>query len=105
MAKALKRISNVTTIRFSDDYTRIIIDMAAKLSNQTRTGFLLSVARKEAEEIIKEHKNTMKEVETFVLSQQASEVFVNSLLNPAQPNRALQKLAKDYKRASIVDRT
>jgi predicted transcriptional regulator len=36
MATAVKKVSNTTTIRFDDDYTRQVIDMAAELLNQTR---------------------------------------------------------------------
>jgi hypothetical protein len=55
MATAVKKVSNATTIRFDDDYTRQVIDMAAGLLNQTRAGFLLSVARERAESVIRIH--------------------------------------------------
>jgi uncharacterized protein (DUF1778 family) len=60
MLSTVNRQQNATTIRFDDDYTRQVIDTAAKLLNQTRTSFLLSVARERAEAItsaMRDYKN------------------------------------------------
>jgi uncharacterized protein (DUF1778 family) len=101
MAAAVKKASNATTIRFDDDYTRQVIDMAAELMNQTRTGFLLSVARERAESVIRERKQTMGEIKTLMLSPEASLDIANTLDNPSKPNKALKKAMKEYKRANI----
>lgn len=96
---AIKNSKNATTIRFEDEYTRRVIDKAAELTGQTRTGFLLSVARREAEEVIRERMNTMQEVESLILSPKASLDLAENLLNPQKPNKALIKAMKEYKKA------
>jgi uncharacterized protein (DUF1778 family) len=101
MTAALKKASNATTIRFDDDYTRQVIDMAAALLNQTRTGFLLSVAREHAESVIRERKQIMGEIKTLMLSPEASLDIAKTLDNPPKPNRALKKAMKDYEQANI----
>jgi uncharacterized protein (DUF1778 family) len=101
MVKPAKKTSNATTIRFDDDYTRKVIDTAAQLLNQTRTGFLLSVARDRAEEVIREQLQIRQEIETLVLSPRASLAFVQSLEKPPRPNKALKKAMNDYKTAHI----
>jgi uncharacterized protein (DUF1778 family) len=101
MVKSAKKTSNATTIRFDDDYTRKVIDTAAQLLNQTRTGFLLSVARERAEEVIREQLQTRQEIETLILSPKASLDFVNALEKPPRPNKALKKAMNDYKAVRI----
>jgi uncharacterized protein (DUF1778 family) len=95
---------NVTTIRFDDDYTRQVIDEAARLLRQTRTGFLLSVARERAEEVIKERAQIMREIEGLILSPRASLDMVQTLENPPKPNWALSKALEDYKKTKIERR-
>ncbi|MDR1948427.1 MAG: DUF1778 domain-containing protein [Spirochaetaceae bacterium] len=104
MASVEKRPQNATTIRFGDEYTRQVIDKAAELLNQTRTGFLLSVARERAETIIKERARTRSEIETLLLSPQASLDIVKTLENPPKPNKALTGAMKNYKDARIKRR-
>jgi uncharacterized protein (DUF1778 family) len=101
MTTAVKKASNATTIRFDDDYTRQVIDMAAELLNQTRTGFLLSVARERAESVIRERKQTMGEIKTLMLSPEASLDIAKTLDNPPKPNKALKRAMKDYEQANI----
>jgi uncharacterized protein (DUF1778 family) len=101
MATAVKKVSNATTIRFDDDYTRQVIDMAAELLNQTRTGFLLSVARERAESVIRERKQAMGEIKTLMLSPEASLDIAKTLDNPPKPHKALKKAMKDYDKANI----
>jgi uncharacterized protein (DUF1778 family) len=101
MATAVKKVSNATTIRFGDDYTRQVIDMAAELLNQTRTSFLLAAARERAETVIKERKQTMGEIKTLMLSPAASLDIAKTLDNPPKPNNALKKAMKDYEQANI----
>jgi uncharacterized protein (DUF1778 family) len=90
------RSLNATTIRFDDDYTRRVIDKAAELLNQSRTGFLLSVARERAEAVIRERMRTMREIETLILSPEASLDIVTALENPSPPNEALKGAMTDY---------
>ncbi|GHT55187.1 hypothetical protein FACS1894109_01260 [Spirochaetia bacterium] len=104
MASTANRQQNATTIRFDDDYTRHVIDTAAGLLNQTRTGFLLSVARERAEAVIRERAKTMQEIEILILSPEASLDIVTTLENPPKPNKAITKAMRDYKNAKIDHR-
>jgi uncharacterized protein (DUF1778 family) len=101
MATVAKKASNATTIRFDDDYTRQVIDMAAELLNQTRTGFLLSVARERAESVIRERNQTMGEIKTLMLSPEASLDIAKTLNKPPEPNKALKQAMQDYEQANI----
>lgn len=96
MATADKQPQKTTTIRFDDDYTRKVIDKAAELLHQTRTGFLLSVARERAEAVIKEQTQTRREIEMLLLSPAASLDIAKTLANPPKPNRALKKAMREY---------
>jgi uncharacterized protein (DUF1778 family) len=98
MATMAKNQLKTTTIRFDDDYTRQVIDKAAELLHQTRTGFLLSVAREKAEAVIKERAGTMREIESLILSPAASLAMIKALENPPEPNRAIKKAMKEYKK-------
>jgi uncharacterized protein (DUF1778 family) len=93
-----------TTIRFNDEYTRQVIDKAAALLNQTRTGFLLSAAREYAEAVIRKRTQTMQEIETLILSPEASLDVARTLENPPKPNSALKRAMKDYRQANIEHR-
>ncbi|MDR1971409.1 MAG: DUF1778 domain-containing protein [Treponema sp.] len=104
MASIEKGPQYATTIRFDDEYTRRVIDKAAELLNQTRTGFLLSVAREKAEAVIKERSQTKSEIETLLLSPQASLDIAKALENPPKPNKALTGAMKNYKNARIEHR-
>ena len=84
-----------TTIRF-DEYTRQVVDKAASLLNQSRTSFLLSIAREHAEAVIKERTETMREMETLVLSPKASLDVVSTLEKPPRPNKAARKAMQTY---------
>ncbi len=55
------------------------------------TEFIISSAREKANSIIKEHN-------TILASKKDREIFFNALMNPPEPNSALQKAAKSYKR-------
>jgi uncharacterized protein (DUF1778 family) len=96
MATTEKRPQNATTIRFDDEYTRQVIDKAAALLHQTRTGFLLSVARERAEAVIKEQTQTRQEIEMLILSPAASLDMVRNLEDPPRPNKALKNAMKSY---------
>jgi uncharacterized protein (DUF1778 family) len=104
MVNIVNRRQHATTIRFDDDYTRQVIDTAAELLNQTRTGFLLSVARERAEAIIKERTKTMREIEMLILSPEASLDIVETLESSPKPNKAITNAMRDYKNVKIAHR-
>ena len=86
-----------TTIRFPDPYSLKVIDKAAELTHQTRTGFLISIAVEKAEEIIKQKLATKQEVENLMLlSPEASQHLAERLLKPSKPNKALMKAMHEY---------
>ena len=85
---------NSTTIRM-DDYTKTVLDRAAKYTNQTRTGFILSVALEKAEQVIKERAETMREVVSIVLDEEDSEIFLTALESEFKRTQALIDLKRD----------
>jgi len=93
--------SSAMTLRFEDDYTRRVIEKAASLLNQTRTGFLISVARKRAEEVIRERAEVMQEIETLLLSPEESQLLAKRLENPKKPNPQLVRLMKDFEESGL----
>ena len=72
-----------------------LIQHAADLLGSSLTDFVISSIQEEAKKIIREH-------EIITLTARESKDFVNSLLNPPEPNVALKKAAKRYN-AFIVD--
>jgi uncharacterized protein (DUF1778 family) len=84
------------TLRFTDPYSIRVIDHAAFLSNQTRSGFLLSAAQEKAEEIIRNKSNIRTEIESMIISPEAYEKVINRLENPKKPTKRLVKAMKDY---------
>jgi uncharacterized protein (DUF1778 family) len=84
------------TLRFTDPYVIKVIDHAAFLSNQTRTGFLLAAAQEKAEEIIRNKSNVRSEIETMLVSPEAYEKVIEKLANPQKPTKKLVKAMKDY---------
>jgi len=94
MSIASKRSQYATTIRFDDEYTLLVIDRAAALLNQTRTGFLLSVAREKAEEVIKERTETMQQITSMILSPEASLSVAKTHSDSPKPNKARRKLIR-----------
>ena len=95
---------NTTTIRM-DDYTKAILDRAAKLANQTRTAFILTVALEKAEQIIKERAITMRDVVQMVLDAEDSKIFLEALDREFEPTQALLDLKKHSDSLRISDRT
>ncbi|MDR1621576.1 MAG: DUF1778 domain-containing protein [Synergistaceae bacterium] len=88
-----------------DDYTKAVLDMAAKYTNQTRSTFVLSVARERAEAIIQERYATMREVAPMILSPRDSKIFLEALERDYEPSPALLDLKKRYDSLDIVDET
>jgi len=95
---------NTTTIRM-DDYTKAVLDHAAKYTNQTRTAFMLTVALEKAEQVIKERAITMREVLPMVLDAEDSKIFLEALDREFEPTQALLDLKKHSESLSINDRT
>ena len=95
---------NTTTIKM-DDYTKAVIDHAAKYTNQTRTAFILSVALEKAEQVIKERATTMRDVVPIVLDAEDSKVFLEALDSEFKPTQALLNLKKYSDSLNIFDRT
>jgi uncharacterized protein (DUF1778 family) len=88
-----------------DDYTRAVLDHAAKYTNQTRTAFILSVALEKAEQVIKERAITMRDVVPLVLDAEDSKIFLEALDREFEPTQALLDLKKHNDSLNILDRT
>ena len=93
-----------TTIRM-DDYTKAVVDNAAKYRNQTRAAFMLSALREKGEEVIQERFAALNEIAPMVLSAQDSKIFLDSLEQEFEPSEALLELKKKHDSLNIVDRT
>jgi len=93
-----------TTIRM-DNYTKSVVDYAAKYSNQTRAAFMLSALREKGEEVIKERFAIMNEIAPMVLSAEDSKMFLEALERDFAPSEALLNLKKKHDSLNIVDRT
>src|SRR5579862_4586814 len=75
--------------RVTSDQKRLIA-RAANLRGTSVTDFLLLSAQQAA-------KETIRDFEMLRLQDEAREVFVNAILNPPKPNKALRKAAARYK--------
>jgi uncharacterized protein (DUF1778 family) len=95
---------NPTTIRI-DDYTLTVLDSAAKCTNQTRSAFMVSAARERAEAILKERRETMREIAPMVLSPGDSKKFLEALERDFVPSKALLDLKKKHDSLNIIDET
>ena len=93
--------ANVTTIRFSDDYTRRVVDQAATLLNLSRTSYIMSVLRDRSEEVIRERTKTMQEIETLLVSPRAYEDIQETVENPPEPNQAAVRAMRKFKKSGI----
>ncbi|MDR2178870.1 MAG: DUF1778 domain-containing protein [Synergistaceae bacterium] len=93
-----------TTVRI-DEYTKTVLDSAAKYTNQTRSAFMVSVARERAEAILKERRVTMREIAPMILSPRDSKIFIEALESDSEPSDALLALKKNYDALNIIDET
>ena len=84
------------TLRFTDPYVIKAIDYAAQLSNQTRTGFLLSAAQERAEEIIRTKSGIRSEIEPMIISPEAYKKVIYRLDHPKKAAKRLTKAMRDY---------
>ena len=96
--------TNTTTIRM-DDYTKTVLDSAAKFTNQTRTAFMLSVALERAEQVIQERSVTMRKIIPMVLDAEDSKIFLEVLEKDIRPSKELLGLKKHYDKFNIIDET
>jgi len=96
MAQTRQEKVPAMTLRFTDPYVIKAIDYAAQLSNQTRTGFLLTAAQEKAEKIIKMKSEIRSEIEPLLISPQAYEKVMDRLVHPQKPAKRLVKAMRDY---------
>jgi uncharacterized protein (DUF1778 family) len=69
---------------------KMLIERAADLEGRTMTDFVLHSAEVAAE-------RTIQERALLILTVRETEVFVNRILNPAEPGRVLRRAARQYK--------
>jgi len=91
-----------TTVRM-DEYTKAVLDSAAKYTNQTRSAFMVSVARERAEAILRERRDTMPEIAPVALSPSDSKLFLEALNRDYGPSQALIDLKKRYDSLGVTD--
>ncbi len=68
-----------------------LLQHAADLLGRSLTDFILTASQEAANKVIREH-------DIITLTVQESENFIQTLLNPPEPNAALKKAAKRYKK-------
>ncbi|MDB9313264.1 DUF1778 domain-containing protein [Spirulina sp. CS-785/01] len=68
---------------------KALCQQAAALEGRTLTDFIISTVQTAAYQVIEQHK-------TLKLNAEDSQAFVNSLLNPPEPNTALKSAALRY---------
>jgi uncharacterized protein (DUF1778 family) len=68
-----------------------LYDRAAAIEGITLTAFAISTMNRAATNVIQEHTN-------MVLSVRNQQTFVDALMNPPEPNKALRKAAKAYRK-------
>ncbi|MGV2830005.1 type II toxin-antitoxin system TacA family antitoxin [Myxosarcina sp. GI1(2024)] len=69
---------------------KALIQNAADIQGRTITDFVVATVVAEARRAIEQHQ-------TLKLNLEDSETFVNTILNPPQPNDSLQSAARRYK--------
>ena len=69
--------------------TKQLIERAAVITGVTLSDFVISRAYEAAATIVREH-------DTWILSRRDSKAFVNALLDPPEPNKALRAAAARY---------
>ena len=96
MAQTKEVKAQAMTLRFTDPYVIKAIDYAARLSNQTRTGFLLTAAQEKAEKVIKMKSGIRSEIETMLVSPEAYERILHRLDHPKKPKKRLSEAMRTY---------
>lgn len=69
-----------------------LLQQAAELEGTSLTQFVVSSAQEQARRLIEEHTRLQ-------LGREDSQAFVESLLNPPQPNVRMKAQAQEYKRS------
>ena len=69
---------------------KALFERAAALSGQSLTAFVVSSLQSAAEETIRSREVTK-------LSREDSILFIETLLNPPEPNEALREAAREYR--------
>jgi uncharacterized protein (DUF1778 family) len=100
----IRSAASIRTTILMDKYTHAVVDSAARYTGQTRTGFIISAARKEAEKVAKERISTINEIAPMVLSVEDSRIFLEAMEQDFKPNQALLDLELSSHQ-NIVDRT
>jgi uncharacterized protein (DUF1778 family) len=90
---ALAQRSERLEVRTTSDQKRLI-ERAAELRGTSVTDFVVSNLQAAAAE-------TIREFESLSLRDEAREIFVNALLNPAEPNEALKAAVARHKQMGI----
>lgn len=73
------------------DAQKELFKKAAAFEGKSLSEFVVSTLQDAARRIVQEH-------EVMVLSERDREIFIEALLNPPKPNRALREAAKAHKR-------
>jgi uncharacterized protein (DUF1778 family) len=73
---------------------KALIERAAAYEPRTLSDFVVGTVQDAAKSVIREH-------EIFRLNPSQSRAFVELLLNPPEPNEALQRAAEEYHRRVV----
>ncbi len=90
---ALAQRSERLEVRTTSDQKRLI-ERAAELRGTSVTDFVISNIQAAAAE-------TIREFESLSLRDEAREIFVKALLNPAEPNEALKAAVARHKQMGL----
>lgn len=90
---ALAQRSERLEVRTTSDQKRLI-ERAAELRGTSVTDFVVSNIQAAAAE-------TIREFESLSLRDEAREIFVKALLNPAEPNEALKAAVARHKQMGL----
>lgn len=71
-------------------HVKELIQRAADLEGRSLTDFMLDNLQEAAKRVIKEHN-------VMILSESDSKLFVESMLNPPEPNEALKRAARRHR--------
>jgi uncharacterized protein (DUF1778 family) len=74
-----------------DPEEKAVLELAARLQQQSLSDFVLSIARREAERIVNEHQ-------AFQLSERDTRAFVEALLNPPPFSFSLEQAMERHSR-------
>jgi uncharacterized protein (DUF1778 family) len=87
-----------------DEYTKMVLDKAAALTNVSQTSFIVSVVREKAEQVIQERKSTLQDIAPLLLGEQDSKIFLDALECDFDLPASLWEL-NEHTHQDIIDRT